>query len=118
MRKPLKKMNGERKTFVGTFEQYGAKKYSVSYQRTALLKNIVDINGKKISDHAWITGTDDFNSLNKGDVIQFSAKIKEYVKGYWDIRKGIDIIKSFEKDYKFDEPTKVRILKEVEKNEN
>ena len=115
MRKPLKKMNGERKTFIGTFEQYGSKKYAVTYQRTALLKNIKDINGRDISDHAWIPGTNEFDLLNKGDVVQFSAKIKEYVKGYWDIKKGIDIIKSFEKDYKFDEPTKVRILKEVKK---
>ncbi len=121
MRESLKKLNGERKTFIGTFEQYSSRKYSVAYRKTALIKNIKDINGKFISDHAWVACNENFNdigNLTKGDVIQFNAKIKEYIKGYWDLREEINIIKPYEKDYKFDELKKVRIIKAAKCHEN
>ncbi|MGO9387796.1 MAG: hypothetical protein ACLPWD_07100 [Methanobacterium sp.] len=96
--------NGEvRDTFIGTFERMGSKNGWFN-QRTVLLKDIKNNEGKIITDHLWFNLTKGFQKLHlrEGDIIQFDARVKAYVKGYNKIDKKID--------YKLSYPTKLKKL--------
>jgi len=109
MRQTLATRDGERAPFQGTFERFGTK---IGWQgrtlKTVLLKNICDETGKPICDHLWFNLTRAFAALNlqPGDVVQFDARVQEYVKGYvgrrWDVWKPIEV------DYKLSHPTRVK----------
>ena len=97
-------INGEvRDTFIGTFERYGSKN-GWSGQRTVLLKDIKNNEGKVITGHLWFNLTKGFQKLHmkNGDIIQFDARVKSYVKGYDKIDRKID--------YKLSYPTKLKKL--------
>ena len=110
MRKELGRLNGERKTFVGTFERFGTKSGWRGDEPTVLLTSIRNGTGQPICDHLWFALTKGFESLDlqPGDVVQFDARVKEYVKGYFGWRE--DVFKPAEVDYKLSHPTKARKL--------
>lgn len=109
MRTELGKLNQVRKKFRAVFEREGKKANWHGYSEpTVLLRNVVDESGKTVTDHIWFTKTKTFDALGilrKGDVIEFEARVTDYVKGY--VTNGYSIGKRM-KDYKLSRPTKVR----------
>ena len=112
MRKQLAQLNGVRGTFTGTFIRLGLKPgWKGIPDQTVLLKDIRDINGKKVASHVWMNYTTEFDDivLNEGDRVIFNARVKEYIKGYqgrdeWGMDGELEI------DYKLSHPTKVNRL--------
>jgi hypothetical protein len=109
MRQKLKKINGQREKFIGIFERFGTKiNYKGFPESTILLKNIKNLSEKKIADHLWFNYTKQFqklDNLKQGDIIEFEARVKQYVKGYVNYREWID---NREIDYKLSYPTKIK----------
>ena len=46
--------------------------------------------------------------LKEGDNIQFDARVKEYVKGYFGYKEEIQMERPLEEDYKLNFPTKIK----------
>ena len=94
MRNGLKNIgSGNYCTFSGIVVTYGKrnekhvskhKNYNCVKQ-TILLRDIRDKNKKFITGHVWIIMTEQLQrlGLRAGDIISFTAKVTEYVKGYW-----------------------------------
>ena len=111
----LKKINGERATFRGTFIRVGTKPGWTRLEKTILLENVQDASGRVVTGHLWFNYTKGFmalGKLNPGDVIQFDARVKAYRKGYQGRRD--DVYKPVSVDYKLSHPTKLSKVK-VEK---
>jgi hypothetical protein len=85
MRTKLQALEEERKTFTGIFERVGRKPgYRGSVPTmTVLLKDIRNVKGKFLTAHVWLNYTKNLQHLNldKGDRIEFQARVKEYRKG-------------------------------------
>lgn len=109
MRSELKKINDERATFTGTFERRGTKKgWKGNIESTVLFLDIKDADGRIVTDHLWMNqtkGLTKIGMLNKGDVIQFDARVKPYTKG----ERGYE-----QRDYKLSHPTKFSKLQVLE----
>jgi len=105
----LKKINDQRTRFRGTYERAGSKANWHGYStETILLKNIIDEEGNVLTDHLWFNYTksfEDLGALQRGDVIEFEARVTRYTKGYVNRRAKINDQKS---DFKLSRPTKVR----------
>ena len=110
MRTELAKMEEVRDTFTGTFVRYGEKHGYKGPMPTVLLKNVHDQSGKEVCDHLWFNLTKGFASLNLkgGELVEFRARVKEYVKGYQGRRYDVDV--PVEADYKLSHPTKLRVI--------
>ena len=110
MRHQLETINEFRGTFTGTFERFGTKTEFGYLKETVLLLNIKNPSGQIVADHLWFNRTKGFKSLHlsEGDVLQFDARVKPYVKGYkgWDLEK--QLLNPLQKDYKLSHPTKFR----------
>lgn len=113
MREDLKKINGMRDRFTGVFKNFGSKRNWHGFsERTVLLTDIRDKTGIVITDHLWFNYTQEFQRLGsvcEGQVIEFEARVKQYAKGYVNIRKGYY---GNGCDYKLSYPTKVKIVNE------
>lgn len=114
LRTGLKQINEERKTFSGIFKRYGTKSgWNGFPERTILLINIINIKDSNhiVTDHCWFTLTKQFEELGdliQGDIIQFDARVKEYIKG-WQGHKAEEYGEnSCEIDYKLSHPTKIK----------
>jgi len=107
MRKKLQQIEDERDTFIGVFDRFGEKNGYKGTLRTVLLKDIKNKYGEIITNHLWFNLTKGFDKLNmkQGDIIQFDARVKEYVKGYKGYRD--DVYKPLEIDYRLSHPTKL-----------
>ena len=117
MRENLKKIDGLRKEFTGTFVRFG-KKTNFGYPKTTvLLENVSCTADKRINcDHLWFNLTKEFEKigLQEGDVIRFQARVKEYLKGYKGHRYDDEEYLNehpIEADYKLSHPTKVMLIK-------
>ena len=115
MRKALAKDEGERKKFTGVFTRLGKKTNFKGYtEETILLSNITDLETNEIvTDHSWFSYTKGFESvqLTEGAIVEFTARVKEYKKGYVNARLNINRQK---KDFKLSNPTKIRIVQNPE----
>lgn len=113
MRKELKKLQNIRKTFNGTFKRYGTKTNWHGFpEKTILLTDIMNMDGKKVTEHVWFFMTKGFEKLGElkeGDSIQFDARVKEYFKGYNGYRDEARWEKPVGKDYKLNNPTKIKV---------
>ena len=51
---------------------------------TVLLKDIKDETGRIVTDHQWFNMTKGFEQTNLklGDIVEFRATMKKYIKGY------------------------------------
>jgi hypothetical protein len=109
MRTELKKINGTRTRFRGTVERTGSRpNYHGFPEPTVLLKNVVFVNtGKLATDHIWFTvgKTLERLALQPGDIVEFDARVGDYVKGYINQKEYID---EREIDYKLNRPTKIQ----------
>ena len=113
MRKELLKIDGHRKKFSATFSRLGTKKNYKGYSEpTILLISIIDIEtGLKVADHMWFSLTKGFEHAGlkvgkEGATVEFEARIKEYKKGYVNVRYKINQQKA---DYKLSHPTRIKI---------
>jgi hypothetical protein len=114
MRKGLKKIEDARLTFKGIFKRYGLKNNWNGFpEKTILLVDVKDSHGVIVTDHIWFSLTKGFQSLGElkeGDLIQFDARVKRYLKGYVNHREYIDVR---ELDYKLNNPTKIKMIHPV-----
>lgn len=117
MRENLKKIDGLRKEFIGTFVRYGTKTNFKGYpEKTILLSNVHLSNYKDIfTEHIWFNLTKEFSKidLKDGDIVSFQARVKEYYKGYKGYREEIQFEKPIERDYKLSHPTKIKIIQKI-----
>ena len=108
-REDISKFDGQRKRYSGTFERFGKKGgYHSSFATTIILKDIRDVSEDKIvTGHLWFNLTKGFSKLSlvPGDRIEFDARVKEYVKGYFGHRE--EVYKPYGIDYKLSYPTKI-----------
>lgn len=112
MRTELAKMEDVRGVFTGIFVRFGEKNGYKGPVQTVLLKDVCNESGKMVTDHLWFNLTKGFSAidLKGGELIEFRARVKEYVKGYkghveerrWDA--------PLELDYKLSRPAKVRVI--------
>ena len=116
MRRELKKIKGQRKTFRGTFKRYGDKSNWHGFpEKTILLIDVKDSDGKIVTDHIWLRMTKGFGRLGEmeeGDKIQFDARVKEYTKGYAGNKEKYQMERPLENDFKLNFPTKIKKVKE------
>ena len=113
-RKELAKIQNNRKTFIGIFERCGTKTNWHGFpEKTILLTDIKDSIGNKVTGHIWFNitkGFEQLGELKQGDVVQFDARVKPYFKGYNGYKEEIRWEKPIEKDYKLNNPTKIKVL--------
>ena len=104
MRRRLEKMHGERLSFIGVFEKTGSKAgFRGEALTTVLLREVrLKATNQIITDHLWFNMTKEFRNLclQKGDKVEFDARVKDYVKGYF----RFDVQST---DYKLSHPTKI-----------
>ncbi len=64
----------------------------------ALLLDVTDARGNEMCDHLWLNLTKQIEALRlrPGDRIEFDARVRPYVKGYYDNRR---------RDYRLSHPT-------------
>jgi hypothetical protein len=75
------KIEGKRDVFIGTFEKLDTKAEWIRNTQTVIfLVDIKNKDGNIISKHSQIDLTKGFEKLHlkKGDVVQFSAMVKDY----------------------------------------
>jgi signal peptidase I len=98
MRERLKAIVGVRARFRGTFSKFGERTSHGYVKRMALLVDVTDSRGREMCDHLWLnlTPTVERLALQPGDVIEFDARVRPYVKGYYTDRR---------RDYKLNNPT-------------
>ncbi len=112
MREKLKQLKEVRAVFTAVFVKFSGKKAYKYIKKTALFCHICDETGKEVTDHLWFNLTKGFQLLNlqRGDVVEFRARVKQYTKGY----KGYNWHKAIEAplqiDYHLSFPTKARII--------
>ncbi len=112
MRDKLKERELQRNQYSGTFVRYGTKRgWKGRMERTVLLEDIKDGQGIIRADHLWFNLTKQFaalGELKEGDVVQFKARVREYIKGYKGGREDEFEEHPIEADYKLSNPTDVR----------
>lgn len=121
MRTNLKKLDNCRMKFTGTFERYGQKTNFKGYpEKTVLLLAIKDPSGKTVTDHIWFSltkGLQSLGDLQEGHVIEFHARVREYVKGYKGYREDVMFENPPRTDYKLSHPTKFRLMSRISKKQ-
>lgn len=76
---------GEKVTFKAEFGKFGTKSYEGVKKKAIFLKNVkIKVNNKKVADQVWFRATEEFEGLDldRGDVIQFDAKVKPNIRSY------------------------------------
>lgn len=117
MRKELGKIGDEsRHTFTAEFSRFGIKNGWKGDIPTVLFKN-VKLGDKVVSDHLWFDCGKQFDALDLqcGDIVEFSARVASYVKGYFGHRIDACWENPPREDWKLERPTKVR---KIGHNEN
>lgn len=118
MRIELKNLGSEKRyTFTARVGRQGTKPgWQGEIIDTILLNNVkLKENGKEVTSHIWfILGTNFENSeCQEGDIIEFSARVSYYEKG-WRGKKAEEYGESrTEKDWKLERPTKIKIIQKV-----
>lgn len=106
MRIKLQAIEQKRLSFTGIYDRVG---YKPGYRgsarsMTVLLKDIRNIKGEFLTAHVWLNYTKRLQelNLNKGDRVEFQARVKEYRKN----SKGIV-------DYRLSNPTQIKKVSEL-----
>lgn len=85
MRTNLQPLEGMRANFIATFSERSTFKTKWGWQEKIVLENIRDVHSRYLTNHVSISdrpSLDRMRSLKKGDLIVFSARVKEYRRGY------------------------------------
>ena len=119
MRTNLKPLDNQRMKFTGTFERFGQKTNYKGYpEKTVLLKDIKDASGRIVTDLLWFSYLKQFQALGElqeGDVIEFHARVREYVKGYRGYREDAMFENPPRIDYRLSHPTRFKIASKKKK---
>jgi hypothetical protein len=110
VREFLKEREGKRGRFSGTVKRLGSKPaYRGAPLPTLLLVDVRDEAGTLVTDHLWFTVRKQMKELNlqPGDKIEFTARVKPYVKGYRGRRED-DYLPPMSVDYKLSHGTKFK----------
>lgn len=86
MRTKLQSLEGQKSRFVAIFERYGTYRARGIVGRSILLRNLKTVKGRLLADHIWINYTAGFDATGefvRGDVVQFTAGVRSYSKGYF-----------------------------------
>ena len=81
----MQPLEGRRVTFTGTFIRFGVFKTQWGSQKKVLLKNVKDNHGRYMAQHISLSEPSDvrvFDGFSQGEILQFSAIVYSYVKGY------------------------------------
>ncbi|MBD2124804.1 hypothetical protein NDI39_31160 [Microcoleus sp. ZQ-A2] len=108
MRKDLSKLATVRTRFRAKVSRFGTKQTLRDTQDTVCLIDVIHIDtGEIITDHLWLNvGRSLWKlSLQIGDVIEFDARVNQYVKGYFGHRNETRQIPTL--DYGLQRPTKI-----------
>lgn len=112
MRTKLKEFDKQRFRISATVSKFGSKKSYKGSLCTILLTDVTNLLTKIIiADHIWLTCGKWSENLKEGDIINFDARVGQYVKGYEGFRDDI-YDKPLTLDYKFERPTKITVMKE------
>jgi len=106
MRTELQPLEGRRVTFTGTFIRFGVFETKRGLHKKVLLKNIKDIQGRRMAQHISLSEPSDvrvFEGFDKGEILQFSAVVCSYVKGYHGENIELKLARSWCIDYGFHE---------------
>ncbi|NLM30518.1 MAG: hypothetical protein GX216_08880 [Methanomicrobiales archaeon] len=85
MRVNLQGLAGRRVVLTAVFWKYGIYRSRGCTGRTILLRNVRDLSGRLLTDHTWINYTAGFDAIGefcRGDLVRFTARVDEYIKGY------------------------------------
>lgn len=111
LRKKLSAIEGNRKTFIGTFSRFGLKPgWKGRQEETVLILDVRDADsGDVMCDHLWLNLTEGFRTLHltEGDRITFAARVKPYVKGYQGSRAERTGEAWVSLDWKLSHPTRI-----------
>jgi hypothetical protein len=113
MREELEEFEGKKLTFKGTCVDFGSRMVNGrKVIKTVLLKDL--ISSEVTIEHMWFD-YDCFPKLTLNDTIEFTSRIKKFVKGY----KGKDEILQKNKpqqiDYRLSLPKSIKVTKNVSK---
>lgn len=107
---------GCRERYSGRFKRFGTKAgYNGGVDTTVLLVEIKDAQNRFVADHLWFNYTKGFQSLElkEGDIVEFDARVSDYVKGYV---HDDDFIDERTVDYRLSYPTKIRKMLSAEQS--
>jgi hypothetical protein len=110
MRETLKERDGKRGRFTGTVKRFGSKPaYRGPALVTMLLVGVRDESGTEVTDHLWFVVRKQLKELDPqpGDTIEFTATVKQYIKGYRGRREDYDL-PPVSLDYKLSHPAKFK----------
>ena len=120
MRKALKNHQGRRATYTATFRRYGSfQPYKGPPVRTLLLVDIRNARDQVVADHLWFKDCLAWRrcgNLEPGQLLSFTAQVKEYRKGYRGRREEEDLPEPTT-DLKLAWPMDVRLVDHKEENQ-
>ena len=85
MRTSLQSLEGKRATFIAIFSRRDVFRTKWGWQEKVVLKHLKDVQFKPLADHVSITDQPSLQLmafLKEGDLIVFSASIRDYQRGY------------------------------------
>jgi len=106
----LQPMEGQKSRFIATFEKYGTFRSRGIVGRSILLRDLKTVKGRLLADHIWINYTAAFDALGeflRGDVVQFTAIVRPYLKGYFGQRIEDRLARKTGLDYRLTFPRNV-----------
>jgi hypothetical protein len=110
VREELQSRDGKRGRFSGTVKRFGSKPaYRGPALVTLLLVDVRDESKALVTDHVWFVVRKQLKELNlqPGDQIEFTARVKQYVKGYRG-RREMDEAAPVSIDYKLSHGTQFK----------
>ena len=112
MRMALASKRNERAMYTATFVRFGSRPVGYGLiQVTAVFADVTDQEGTVVAEHQWFDVTAAMGALNLqgGDMLEFSARVELYARGYRGYREDID--KPYELDYRLVRPEAVRLVR-------
>ena len=109
-RTPLQKKDGQQLLFTATVGRFGRRLRYGREEETILLKRVRFDDGKLATDHLWLKAGTWTTGLESRHRIAFSARVKEYVKGYQGDDPERQAGPPMLRDYGLSRPTNVRII--------
>lgn len=111
MRTTLQGLNERKTGFTAVFWTYGTYRKAGITGKTILLRDLRGLDGHPLADHTWINYTAGFDAagtFQRGDVVQFTATVGEYVRGYLGPRIEDRLARPVRIDYRLKYPRHVR----------
>lgn len=78
-------MDGRRGVFSAKLERFGSRQpYKGPPVKTLCMIDVRDGRGEPVADHLWFTDCKAWRGagVKPGDIVQFTARVKAYTKGY------------------------------------